>query len=111
MPKFLIQASYTNDGIKGLLREGGKGRQGAVEQVVKSLGGKVEAYYFAFGEWDVYNIVDLPDNVSAVALSVGVNSTGAVRLTVIPLVTPAEMDAATKKAVDFRPPEGRLPFP
>jgi uncharacterized protein with GYD domain len=82
-----------------------------VEQVVKSLGGKVEAYYFAFGDWDVYNIVELPDNVSAVALSVGVNSTGAVRLKLTPLITPAEMDAATKKAVDFRPPEGRLPFP
>ncbi|MSQ12930.1 MAG: GYD domain-containing protein [Dehalococcoidia bacterium] len=111
MPKFLIQASYTNEGIKGLLREGGKGRQGAVEHVVKSLGGKVEAYYFAFGEWDVYNIVELPDHTSAVALSVAVNSTGAVRLNIVPLISAAEMDAATKKAVDYRPPEGRLPYP
>lgn len=111
MPKYLVVASYTSEGIRGLLREGGKGRQGAVQGVVKSLGGKLEAYYFAFGDHDVYSIVDLPDNISATALSVAVNSTGAVRIKTIVLVTPEEMDAATRKAVDYRPPEGRLPFP
>ncbi|MSQ12237.1 MAG: GYD domain-containing protein [Dehalococcoidia bacterium] len=111
MAKYLIEATYSTKGVTGLLQEGGKGRQGAVEQVLKGLGGKLEAYYFAFGPADVYSIVDLPDNVSALALSVAVNSTGAAHLKVTVLITPEEMDKATRKAVDYRPPEGRLPFP
>jgi len=104
MPKFLLQASYTAEGTKGLLREGGSGRRRAVEQLAQGLGGSIEAFYYAFGEDDVYVIADFPDNVTAVAVSGTVNASGAVRVKTVPLLTPDEIDEATKKSVDYRPP-------
>ncbi len=104
MPKFLLKASYTREGVQGLLREGGTGRRSAIEQLAQGLGGSIEAFYFALGEDDVYVIADMPDNVTAVAVSGVVNAAGAVHLTTISLVTPEEVDEATKKSVDYRPP-------
>ncbi|HEX2111533.1 MAG TPA: GYD domain-containing protein [Gaiellaceae bacterium] len=104
MAKFLLRASYTSEGVKGLLREGGTGRRSTIEQLAQGLGGSIEAFYFALGEDDVYVIADFPDNVTAVAVSGAVNAAGAVHLTTIPLVTPEEVDEATKKSVDYRPP-------
>ena len=104
MPKYLIQASYTPEGTRGLLKDGGTKRRAAVEEMAKNLGGKVDAFYFAFGESDVYAIIDAPDNVSAAASSLVINASGAVRLKTTPLLTPEEMDAATKKSVPYRAP-------
>jgi uncharacterized protein with GYD domain len=104
MAKYLMQASYTAQGAKGLLKEGGSGRKKAVEQAVKSVGGKVEAMYWAFGERDTFLIVDFPDNAAAAALSLTVSSTGAVRILTTPLMTVQEVDAACKQAVKYRPP-------
>ena len=104
MPKYLYQASYTPEGTKGLLRDGGSKRRAAVEEVAKALGGKVEAFYYAFGESDVFVIVDVPDHTSAAAVSLAVNASGAVKLKTTVLMTPEEMDAATKKSVSYRPP-------
>ena len=106
MPKFLVKASYTAEGVKGLLREGGTSRRSTIEELARNLGGNVEAFYYALGEDDVYVITEFPDNVTAVALSGAVNAAGAVKLTTIPLVTPEEVDEATKKTVDYRPPGG-----
>lgn len=104
MPKFLIKASYTPEGTKGLLKEGGTGRRAAVEQAVKGLGGKLDCFYFAFGETDVFLIADLPDSVSAAAVSLSVNVAGGAKSTTIPLMLPEEMDAASKKSVQYRAP-------
>ena len=104
MPKFLIKASYNADGARGLLKEGGTARRKAVEQLVQGLGGKVEALYFAYGEADVYVITDLPDATAGLAVSLAVNASGAVRLQTIPLITPEEIDAASKKVVAYRAP-------
>jgi uncharacterized protein with GYD domain len=104
MPKFLYQASYTGEGTKGLLKEGGSKRRAAVEEVMKALGGKVEAFYYAFGDPDVFLIVDVPDQASAAALSLAVNASGAVHLKTTVLMTPEEMDAAAKKTVSYRAP-------
>ena len=76
MPKYLIQASYSPDGVKGLLKGGGSARRAAVEAAAKSAGGRVEALYFAFGETDVYGICELPDSVTAVAGSVDAEQLG-----------------------------------
>ena len=76
MPKFLIKASYTSEGAKGLLKEGGSSRKANIEKLVKGLGGNVEAFYFAFGEPDVYSICDLPDSVTAAAVSLAINASG-----------------------------------
>lgn len=104
MAKYLVQASYTAEGVKGLLKEGGSGRRAAVEKLAGGLGGSVESMYWAFGEDDVYVTVDLPDNVSAAAVSLAVSAAGAVRAKTAVLLTAEDIDAAAKKTVDYRPP-------
>ena len=103
MARFLIKASYSVEGTKGLLKEGGTGRRNAVKHALEALGGSLETIYFAYGEDDAFIIADVPDSVSGVALSLAANATGTVKVTTIPLITVAEMDAACKKTVAFRP--------
>lgn len=104
MAKFLWKASYTSEGVKGVLKEGGTGRRAAVEKVVEGLGGEVESFYFALGEDDVYVIAELPDTVTATAVSLTVNASGVVSLQTVELLTPEQVDAASKKSVDYRLP-------
>ena len=104
MPKYLIQASYVGEGLKGLLKEGGSSRRATVETVIKGMGGTLESFYYAFGEYDVVGVGDFPDNVSAAAFSMAINASGAIRATTTVLMTPEEVDQATKKTVNFRPP-------
>jgi uncharacterized protein with GYD domain len=106
MAKYLLKASYTTDGVKGVMKDGGTGRREAVTKAIEGLGGKLEAFYFAFGDADVYVIIDLPDNASAAALSATINAAGAVQLATVALLTAEEMDEAVKKAVDYTPPGG-----
>jgi uncharacterized protein with GYD domain len=102
MPKFMVQGSYTTEGLKGLLKEGGTGRRKAVESAVKAMGGHLESFYFAFGDADVVAIFDVPDNVTASTLAIGIAATGTVGLKTIVLMTPEEVDQATKKTLAFR---------
>jgi uncharacterized protein with GYD domain len=102
MPKFMVHGSYTAEGLKGLLKEGGSGRRKAVESAVKAMGGHLEAFYFAFGDADVVAIIDVPDNISAATLAIGIASTGTVGLKTTVLMTPEEVDQATKKTLSFR---------
>ena len=102
MPKYLVTGNYTVEGVRGVLKEGGTGRRKAVEAAVKAMGGHVEAFYFAFGSNDVVSIVDLPDAVAALTLSLGISSTGTVGTTTTVLLTPEEVDQATKKTLEFR---------
>ena len=104
MPKYLVQAKYVGDGLKGLLKEGGSSRRAAVEKLFGSVGGKLEAFYYAFGDTDVFIIADLPDNISAAALSLTVNASGAATSTVTVLLTPEEVDAAARKTLSYRAP-------
>jgi uncharacterized protein with GYD domain len=106
MPKYLAQASYTVEGLKGLLKDGGSKRREAIEQLSKGLGGTLEAFYYAFGDDDVFVIFDLPENVSATAVSLIVNASGAAKVKMTVLLTPEEVDQATRKSVDYRPPGG-----
>lgn len=104
MAKYLVIASYTAEGVKGLLEDGGSKRREAVRQVAESVGGSLESFYFGFGDDDVYIIFDAPDNVTAAAASLVVNASGAVQARTVALLTPEDMDAAAKKSVDYRPP-------
>lgn len=106
MAKYLVMANYTVEGVKGLLKDGGSSRRDAIKAVAESLGGSLEAFYFGFGEDDVYVLFDAPDNVSAAASSLIVNASGAVQTRTVVLLTPEEMDAAAQKSVDYRPPGG-----
>jgi uncharacterized protein with GYD domain len=104
MAKFLVKVSYSAEGARGLIKEGGSGRRAAVEQLAKGIGGKVEAFYFSYGDDDAYVLMDVPDAASGLAVSLAVNASGAARCTTIPLITPEEMDAASKKTVSYRAP-------
>jgi uncharacterized protein with GYD domain len=104
MPKFLIEASYTLDGVKGVQSAGGTSRRDAVAQLAESVGGRLESFHFGFGDRDAYVIVDLPDNESAAAVALTVNASGGATARTIVLLTPEEVDAAAKRSVDYRPP-------
>ena len=103
MPKYLLEASYTAEGAKGLAKDGGTGRRKLVTDMIKSVNGTVEAFYYAFGATDVFVIVEVPDAVTAAALSLAVNQSGAVHLRTHVLMTPEDMDQAVKKSVGYRP--------
>ena len=104
MPRYLAHASYTVEGLKGLLKDGGTKRREVIEQLAKGLGGTLEAFYYAFGDDDVFAILDFPDNVSAMAVSMAINASGGATVKTTVLLTPEEVDQATKKTVDYRPP-------
>ena len=104
MAKYLVEASYTREGVAGVQDKGGSSRRDAVTEMAAGLGGKVESFYFGFGDADAVVIVDVPDNLTAVALSLAVNASGAVTLKTVPLLTPEEVDQATKKTVSYRAP-------
>jgi len=104
VPKFLLEASYAADGARGILKEGGTSRRDFVQQLVESVGGRLEAFYFAFGEKDAYVVADLPDASTAAALSLSVSASGAVSTKTVVLLTPEELDQAANKTVDYRAP-------
>jgi uncharacterized protein with GYD domain len=104
MPKFLIEASYTPEGVKGVQSAGGTSRREAVAQLAESVGGSLESFYFAFGDRDAYVVVDVPDTETAAAIALTVNASGGVSVRTTVLLTPEEVDAAAKRSIDYRPP-------
>jgi len=104
MAKFLFEAHYTPEGAKGIVKEGGSARRAAIEKAVTALGGRLEAFYFAFGGVDAYVIVDLPDNATAAAMALAVGQSGLASTKTVVLLTGEEVDAATKKSVTYRGP-------
>ncbi len=104
MPKFLVQASYTSEGARGVIKGGGSARRAAVQQMAQGLEGKVEAFYYGFGSDDAFVILDLPDNVSMAACALAVNAAGAAHVKTTVLLTPEEVDQAARKTVHYRPP-------
>ena len=104
MPKYLLQVSYTSEGIQGLVRDSASGRRADVQAAVKALGGKLEAFYYAFGAADVISIIDLPGNVAAAAVALTSSGSGAVRVQTTPLLTVEEIDQALEVKMQYRPP-------
>jgi len=104
MAKYLCYGNFVGDGLKGLVKEGGSGRVDAVKKLFESAGGKLESYYYAFGEFDYFIVADLPDNISAASVSLTVSASGFVRNNIAVLLTPAEMDQVAKKSPTYRGP-------
>jgi uncharacterized protein with GYD domain len=104
MPKYMCEAKYTAEGKRGLLKDKASSRKTVVEKLFAALGGELESMYFCFGDSDVIIIGDLPDNVSAAAVSATVTATGVIDAKVVVLLTVAEMDQALSKAPEYRPP-------
>jgi uncharacterized protein with GYD domain len=101
MPKYLVKVSYSAEGTRGLLRDGGRNRRKAVSTMVE---GEVEAFYYAMGEDDLYIILTLPSNADMVAVSMAVVASGGATFNTVMLLTPEEIDEASVKAVSYRPP-------
>ena len=104
MAKYMFEANYTAEGAKGIAKAGGTARRAAVEKAVASAGGRLEAFYFAFGGRDAFVICDFPDNVTAAAMALAVNQSGAATTNTVVLLTPEEVDAACKKTVKYTGP-------
>src|SRR5512143_1529346 len=104
MRKYLFHGTYTPEGYKGLLQEGGSLRIEAAKRALGSVGGSLEAFYFSCDEEDFYIIVNLPDYASAMSVTLAGNVSGTFTIRATELLTPEEMDQAVKKSVDFRPP-------
>jgi uncharacterized protein with GYD domain len=104
MSKYLMEASYTVEGTRGIMKSGGTARREAMKQAVESIGGRFEVQCFALGEHDALIIADLPDHVSAAAISLAVTATGAARTKTTALLTPEHVDEAVKKTVKYEPP-------
>ncbi|HZQ07326.1 MAG TPA: GYD domain-containing protein [Anaerolineae bacterium] len=104
MPKYLIQGSYTEQGLKGLLKEGGSKRKKATRQTIEQFGGKLEAFYYAFGSDDFIIILDVPSDADMTAIALDAQASGTVKSRVTVLITPEEVDDAVKKHVKFRAP-------
>ena len=104
MPRYLIEGSYTNDGTKGLLKEGGSSRSDTVTKMIEGMGGKLETFYYTFGERDVIAIYSAPDEISALALAMAVNQSGKVSIRTTPLLSVEDVDRAAKQTVAYRPP-------
>lgn len=104
MPKYLARFSYTRDGLEGLVKEGGTARRDAAARAAEAAGGTLDAFYYAFGDHDLYAIVDMPDNeaMAAVMLTIGISGSASGSTTV--LLTPEEVDAAVNRNVAYRPP-------
>ncbi len=108
MPKYMLVARYTAEGAKGVLKEGGTKRRKAAKDAIKSLGGELESFYFAFGSDDAFVIFDAADSATCAAVSLAVGASGAVQTRTVVLITPDEIDDAAKKSksVDYKPPGG-----
>lgn len=104
MPKYLMQASYTPEGLKGLARDTAAGRKAAVQAALKSMKGKLECFYYSFGADDVILVVDVPDNASAAAIALKTAATGLVKIRTTPLLTPDEVDQALAMPAKYRAP-------
>ena len=104
MANYLVVASYSPEGVKGVLQSGGTARADAVKKAVEGLGGRVNSFHFAFGAEDVYVVVELPDNIAAAAISLAVSAVGLASTQIVVLLTPAEIDEAARRQVAYTPP-------
>lgn len=104
MPNYLIEASYSTEGVGGVADKGGTARREAVEKLIGAAGGKLECFYFAFGDADVYAIAELPSDEAAAGVALSINRSGSTKIRTIVLLTPAQIDAAASSAPTYTRP-------
>jgi uncharacterized protein with GYD domain len=106
MPKFMFEARYSAEGVKGVAAKGGSARRDALQQLFEACGGRMEGFYFAFGKTDAYVFGELPDNETASAMALNINASGAAHVRTVVLLDPEQVDQASQATVDYRPPGG-----
>ena len=104
MAKFMLNASYSVEGTKGLIKDGGSARRAAVQKTIEGVGGRLECFYYTLGEPDAFAIVEVPDAVTIAAVSLAINATGGAHVATTVLLTPEQIDEAAKKTVSYRSP-------
>ena len=105
MAKYMLKVCYSHEGIHGVRKEGAASRAAYIGQLLESVGGSLEAFYFAFGDTDVYVIAELPDQTTAVAMASVIGGSDAISsYETIVLLAPEEIDAAMKVSVGYRAP-------
>ena len=104
MPKFLITARYTAEGMKGLQKDKASGREKAVAAACEAAGGRLEAFYYALGGDDAVVVVEMPGAPQLASLLVAVGASGMASTRTVPLLTIAEMDAALASEARYRAP-------
>ena len=104
MAKYMLIGSYTAEGAKGVLKEGGSSRREAARKAIESAGGTLDAFYFGFGTDDYYVTTDFASHADAAAAALTVGASGTSRARTVVLLTPEEIDAASQRKVEFRPP-------
>lgn len=104
MARYMFIARYESAGAQGVLAKGGSARAAVIEKAAAEAGGRMVTFDFAFGDDDVFTICELPDNKAAAALALTVNSTGLTRVRTVVLISPEEVDAASKQDVSYTPP-------
>ena len=98
MPSYLYQISYSSEAWAALVKRP-QDRIAVVSKVVENLGGKVTAFWFTFGDYDLVGVVEMPDNISAAAFSVAIAAGGACsQVKTTPLLSIADGLEAMKKA-------------
>ncbi|MFC4020364.1 GYD domain-containing protein [Micromonospora sp. GCM10011542] len=104
MAKFLLRSTYTIDGVRGLVNDGGTKRADVVRKTIEAAGGQMESLYFGFGDHDTYVLCDLPDNSAAAGLAISIRAAGGVDTKITPLLTAQEVDGATHQRAEYAPP-------
>jgi len=104
MMKFMILASYSAEGAKGVLKAGsGTDRKQMTQTMISELGGKMEAYYYT-NDCDAYVLCELPDNAAAAAISLSIKASGMGSVKTTVLLEAEEVDKAAKLTVKYRQP-------
>jgi uncharacterized protein with GYD domain len=104
--KYLAQATYTSESVSSLIKNP-QNRSEAVRQIIEKMGGRLEGFWFSFGDYDLALVFDMPDNISAAAFAMAVSAGGALKsFKTTQLITPEEAMAAMKKAAKsgYKPP-------
>ena len=104
MPKYMISANYTAQGMEGVRSAGAKSRIDAVSSMLEAMGGRLESFHFAFGDTDVFAIAEVPDDEAAAAVAIAINSSGAVNIRTTKLLTVEQIDEALRRTVNYQPP-------
>ncbi len=105
MAKYMIKASYSPDGLKGVMAKGGSARAEAIEKLAAGVGGSVDGVYFSFGSDDLFAIVEAPSHEAMAAIAGTVGQTGALsKYETVVLLTPSQIDDAANMTVDYSPP-------
>ena len=104
MPKYMISANYTAQGMEGIRSAGAKSRIDAVSTMLEAMGGRLESFHFAFGDTDVFAIAEVPDDEAAAAVAIAINTSGAVNVRTTKLLTVEQVDEALRRTVNYQPP-------